>query len=127
MIKKYIQFNENLDNFKRDEFISSIIDKEVNKTKKFGLEISDEDIELEKNIFIEIFENIWDKLEDYLSNKEYSDLRNIVNKYIQDNLKHLMRKYYDLSVEKPVKNMYNCHIDSCVSLLFLKINNKSYD
>jgi len=126
MIKKYKQFNENLNTFNRKEFISSIIDKEVIKTKKFGLDISDEDVEFEKKVFIDIFSDLWDSIENAYGDV-YSKLRIVISKYIMNKLIGLIKKYFELSVDKPVKNMYNCHIDSCISILFLKINNKLYD
>lgn len=53
LFKKYRKFT-----FKRDKFISSIIDNEVKRTKEFGLNIYQEDVEYEKLIFIAVFEYI---------------------------------------------------------------------
>ena len=58
LFKKYRKFT-----FKRDKFISSIIDNEVKRTKEFGLNIDQEDVEYEKLIFISVFEYIWDRIE----------------------------------------------------------------
>lgn len=122
LFKKYRKFT-----FKRDKFISSVIDDEIKKTKEFGLNIDREDIEYEKLVFIGVFEHLWDKIENSGSN--FTSLRLIASRIINEKLSNLSKKYFDISVKEnlDVKNMYNCHIDECMSKLFLKISNKLYD
>lgn len=122
LFKKYRKFT-----LKRDKFISSIIDNEVKRTKEFGLNIDQEDVEYEKLIFIAVFEYIWDKIEN--SGSDFSSLRLVASRTINEKLSHLSKKYFDMSVKEnlDVKNMYNCHIDECMFKLFLKISNKLYD
>lgn len=122
IVKKFKEFT-----FSKKKFISSVIDEEVRKSRKLGLELSKEDINFEKNVIITIFNYLWDSIESCKSGGDYRDLRNVVNHYVDKKLDHLKKKYFDLCKDKPVKNMYNCHIDSCISSLFIKINNKIYD
>jgi len=123
LIKKYEYFSSEID---KKKFIESIIDEEANKSKEFGLEISEEDLKMEKIFFVNIFEFYWDHIVDCRSNSEYNQLMNKVSNYLSKNLSILTKKYFDLSKEKSIKNNYNCHTSCCIYSLFSKINNKLF-
>lgn len=121
IVKKFKDFT-----FSRSKFISSVIDEEINKSREFGLELSKEDIDFEKRVVKTIIEYLWDNIENCKSNREYQELRNMTNYYINKKLGDFKKKYFELNSDKKVKNMYDCHLDTVISNLFLKISNKLY-
>ena len=89
LLKKYRKFT-----FKRDKFISSVIDDEIKKTKEFDLNIDKQDIEYEKLVFIGVFEYIWDRVE--TSGTDFSSLILAASRTINEKLSHLSKKYFDI-------------------------------
>jgi len=123
---KYLKKYNEVNSFDRVGFISSIIDEEIVKTKNFGLDISGEDIKIEKDFFNKIFEFYWDSIVDCRSNSEYSELRQFISEFINNNLLTLIKKYNELGIINSTKNMYSCHLDCCISTLMMMINNKQF-
>ena len=121
IVKKFKEFT-----FSKSRFISSVIDEEILKSQKFGLQISQEDITHEKRVLTNIIEYLWNNIESCKSNREYQELRSMASYYVDKKLGDLKKKYYELNKEASVKNMYDCHLDNCLSMLFLKINSKLY-
>lgn len=122
MLRNFIEFIKEESEF---NYISEIIDSECRKTKNFGLEIDNDDVNIEKEAFIEVFKQYSKNIVDCSSDIEYNSLRRKVSEILSNHLLPLLKKYYNMSVDKnlSVKNMYNCHLDSCISTIFLYISN----
>ncbi len=126
-LKKYRELIiESISEDYKYKYISKIVDEEINKTKSFGLEISEEDIKIEKNHFNIVFNFYWDSIVDCINNSEYAELRQFVTQYIDKSLAALVKKYNELGTTNSTKNMYSCHLDCCISSLMIKINNKLF-
>lgn len=125
-LKRYNDILESISEDGKNMYISKIVDEEVNKTKSFGLEISEEDIKVEKNYFNMVFNFYWDHIVECIRNSEYFELRQLISQYIDKNLAALVKKYNELGTTTSTKNMYNCHLDCCISTLMMMINNKQF-
>lgn len=124
MIKKYNLFNRSK-KLDKSDFIKSVIDDEVKKSLSFGLEIEKSDIKVEKDVFCLIFDVLWDKLiDDKLTSEMYSKYQNLVHHQVEDLFRY--EYYKEKTKNETVKNMYECHINSIISQLFLKISNKLF-
>ena len=122
---KYEDVNESLTIDNRKKFISETIDSEVEKSKKFGLDIDKEDIEYEKEIVTTIILKIWDTIKTCSSN-EYTQLMTSTINELSNNLNKQMLYYREKTKTEDVKNMYQVHISSIIYSLFMKIDNNLF-
>lgn len=98
------------ENFVKPKFISDIIDHEIEKSKGFGLNISEDDIKLEKQVFVQVFEYLWDNIVECRSNSEYAELL------------EMARYHIDKKINMNNKcNNYASHIEDLINILFQKI------
>lgn len=119
---KYLSNFKLFESSSKETIINSIIDDEINKSKGFGLEIEESDIQKEKKIFSEIFTKYWNSIKNS-DNNSYNSLRREIASKIYDIFDDRLRYYFNKSNKGGVRNMYNCHIDNVISMLFITISN----
>lgn len=109
--------------YKKSNIEKFILD-EVKKTEQFGLKIKKEDIRKEVKVIESIFLEFFDDIKNSTS-QSYQILKNTITKAIMGSLENEIKYYYDYSIKNSlqVKNMYNCHLDSIISNLFILIGN----
>jgi hypothetical protein len=109
---------------KKENYILNVIDEEFIKTKKFGLDITKKDIDYEKSIIVPTILEFWDDIQN-ANNREYNIIGKVIRDSIFSRLEEQTKYYFNISKDKLVKNMYNCHLTSVIDRLFMEINNNT--
>ena len=106
--------------------IDAIIDYEIEKSEnQFMFKILPEDQELEKAVIKSVFNRHWDEIKKCgESDESYSTTIRKIIELVSDQLEDRMRYYFNNTPPGETKTRYNCHLQSVVVMLFLRIVGK---
>lgn len=103
----------------KQQYIEDTIDKEVEISLGFGLEIKPEDVELEKSVISELIIYYWSDI----LNGDYNKTVLLINESVTKELQDQIEYYFKNTPDGEVKTRYNCHLSSAVSRMCMDITN----
>lgn len=97
--------------FRQIKEILRLILDEVEKSRKFGLFIRDEDLFEEELIFLAFIEGMGG-VSSMIKKVSYENVQRILDDMLDEKLKEKFKYYFEKSRKKneSVKNKYNCHV-----------------